>query len=36
MDGLFTDPCGWLMLGIAAVLIVLGYFMVNKIVSIEV
>ena len=33
---LFSDPCGWLMLGISLVLIVIGYFTINKIVSIEV
>jgi tight adherence protein B len=33
---LFNDPCGWMMLGVAAVMIMLGYFVINKIVSIEV
>ncbi len=33
---LFEDACGWLMLGLAVILIVIGYVMVNKIVSIEV
>lgn len=33
---MFEDPCGWLMLGISLVLIVIGYFVINKIVSIEV
>ncbi len=33
---LFNDPCGWMMLGVAAVMIALGYFVINKIVSIEV
>ena len=33
---LFTDPCGWMMLGVSVVLIVVGYIVINKIVSIEV
>lgn len=36
MAPLFTDPCGWLMVGISLVLIVIGYIAINKIVSIEV
>lgn len=36
MSGLFTDPCGWIMIGISLFLIVLGYVVINKIVSIEV
>jgi tight adherence protein B len=36
MGGLFTDPCGWIMIGISIVMISLGYFVINKIVSIEV
>lgn len=36
MSGLFTDPCGYIMIGISLALIVLGYFTINKIVSIEV
>lgn len=36
MGGLFTDPCGWVMIGVSLVLIVLGYFVINKIVNIEV
>ncbi len=36
MGVLFTDACGWLMIGIALVLIVIGYIAVNKIVNIEV
>ncbi|MGC9520804.1 MAG: type II secretion system F family protein [Anaerolineae bacterium] len=36
MDVLFTDPCGWIMMGAAVILIVIGYIAVNKIVSIEV
>lgn len=36
MGTLFTEPCGWLMIGISLVLIVLGYVVINKIVSIEV
>ena len=33
---LFNDPCGWMMLGVSVVLIVVGYIVINKIVSIEV
>lgn len=36
MGGLFTDPCGWMMIGIALVLIVVGFVVVRKIVNIEV
>lgn len=36
MSPLITDPCGWIMLGISLVMIGLGYFVMNKIVSIEV
>ncbi len=36
MGELFTDPCGWVMIGVSLVLIVLGYFVINKIVNIEV
>ena len=36
MGGLFTDPCGWIMIGVSLVMIALGYFVINKIVSIEV
>jgi len=36
MSTLFTEPCGWIMIGISLVLIVLGYVAINKIVSIEV
>jgi tight adherence protein B len=36
MGLLFTDPCGWIMLGLSALLIGLGYFAITKIVSIEV
>jgi len=36
MGPMFTDPCGWLMLGISVVLIAVGYFVINKIISIEV
>ncbi|MGC9469648.1 MAG: type II secretion system F family protein [Anaerolineae bacterium] len=36
MSALFTDACGWIMMGVAAFLIVIGYISVNKIVSIEV
>jgi len=33
---LFNDPCGWMMLGISVVLIVVGYIVISKIVDIEV
>lgn len=36
IDPLFSDPCGWIMIGISLVLIVIGYIAINKIVSIEV
>ncbi|HNT73402.1 MAG TPA: type II secretion system F family protein [Anaerolineae bacterium] len=36
MGLLFTDPCGWIMLGLSLFLIVLGYFSISKIVNIEV
>ena len=36
MSGLFTDPCGLVMVGVSLVMVGLGYFLINKIVSIEV
>lgn len=36
MGQMFTDPCGWIMIGISVVMIGAGYFVINKIVSIEV
>jgi len=36
MGELFTDPCGWVMITISLFMIGLGYFFINKIVSIEV
>ena len=33
---MFQDPCGWIMIGVSLVLIALGYFVINKIISIEV
>ncbi len=36
MGLLFTDPCGWIMLGLSVFLIFLGYFSITKIVNIEV
>ena len=33
---MFEDACGWIMIGSSLVLIVLGYVVINKIVSIEV
>lgn len=36
MGTLFSEPCGWVMVGVSLLLIGLGYFLINKIVSIEV
>ncbi len=36
MSGMIEDPCGWAMIGIALFLLVIGYFSVSKITSIEV
>ncbi len=36
MGLMFKDPCGWIMIGVGLVLIVIGYFVINKIVNIEV
>jgi tight adherence protein B len=36
MEPLFTETCGYIMLGVALVLIVLGYLAIQKIVNIEV
>jgi len=36
MGALFTDPCGWVMIVVSLFMIGLGYFFINKIVSIEV
>jgi tight adherence protein B len=36
MGGLFTDPCGWVMIGVGLVLITVGFIVVRKIVDIEV
>lgn len=33
---MFTDPCGWIMIGVSLVLIALGYFVISKIIAIEV
>jgi tight adherence protein B len=33
---MFTEPCGWMMMGTGLVLIVIGYYAINKIVNIEV
>lgn len=33
---MFTDPCGWIMLGIAAIMIAAGFFAIRKICDIEV
>ncbi len=36
MGLMFKDPCGWIMIGVGLVLIVIGYLVINKIVNIEV
>ncbi len=36
MSGMFEDPCGWVMLGVALFLLVIGYFTVSKITNIEI
>lgn len=33
---MFTDPCGWIMLGVAAIMIFIGFMIIRKIVNIEV
>lgn len=33
---MFTDPCGWIMLGTAALMVALGFLIIRKIVNIEV
>ena len=36
IEPLYSEPCGWAMLGTSLVLIVIGYFIINKITDIEV
>jgi len=36
MSQLFSDPCGWIMVGVAAIMIVIGFLIIRKIVNIEV
>jgi tight adherence protein B len=36
MSQLFSDPCGWMMLGVSVLGIVVGYLVIRKIVNIEV
>ncbi|MDF1515363.1 MAG: type II secretion system F family protein [Anaerolineae bacterium] len=36
MSGMFEDPCGWAMLGIAFFLLIIGYIAVSKITNIEI
>lgn len=36
MGKMFTDPCGWILIGISLFLIMIGYFAINAIVNIEV
>ena len=33
---MFRDPCGWIMLGLSAIMIVSGFLIIRKIVNIEV
>jgi len=33
---MFSDPCGWIMLGVAVLMIVMGFLVIRKIVNIEV
>jgi len=36
MGRMFTDPCGWIMIGVALMMIVIGFLVIRKIVNIEV
>jgi len=36
MGQMFTDPCGWVMIGVAVTIVGLGFFVIRKIVAIEV
>jgi len=36
MSQLFSDPCGWIMVGVALIMIVTGFLIIRKIVNIEV
>ncbi len=36
MGNLFSDPCGWIMVGVAVIMIAVGFFAIKKIVNIEV
>jgi tight adherence protein B len=36
MEPMFTTPCGWIMLGVALTIIVLGYIIIRRIMKIEV
>ncbi|MGD2206147.1 MAG: type II secretion system F family protein [Anaerolineae bacterium] len=36
MGRMFSDPCGWIMLGVSLVMIAIGYTIIRKIVNIEV
>jgi tight adherence protein B len=36
IGAMFTDPCGWGMLGVAAIMIFMGFLIIRKIVNIEV
>ena len=36
MTNMFTDPCGWIMVGVAVLMIFSGFMIIKKIVNIEV
>ena len=36
MNPMFTQPCGWVMLGVAFIIIVLGFLIIRRIINIEV
>jgi Flp pilus assembly protein TadB len=36
MGQLFEDPCGWIMIGVSILGIILGYLIIRKIVNIDV
>ena len=33
---MFTDPCGWIMIGVCLLMLVMGFFVIRKITDIEV
>jgi tight adherence protein B len=36
MEPMFTQPCGWIMLGVAFIIIILGFIIIRRIIKIEV